>query len=294
MSLARRVLTLAALLAFSFPTIAQETPTKPELTFQQKLGAATLAVYAGAQVCGYENKDTWFGPIKVWSCKFKRRFTCTATVVNRLSQDTYVGLSAGHCIDWDNEKNYFVSETVEAEPVLHNIEIKKAENDNRYDYVVFTFHSSRELPTIELNGANDLQPKLGTAVLNTNFGLGIGKEYLEGKVVSEALLESELEMRRRFLVSIGVGPGASGSPVVDAETHQIVGLVEAIFPGTQMATVVIPTGKNLADFMEDDSAGLKPTKEPVTVTPSVDQKKPSAMSRFLMAIASIISRLFGK
>ena len=64
------------------------------------------------------------------------------------------------------------------------------------------------------------------------------------------------------MVGIGVGPGASGSAVVDAQTGEIVGLVEAVFPGTQMPTVVIPTGQSLYNFIEDDSTGLKPDKEP--------------------------------
>lgn len=291
MFLTRLLLTAVAFLALSFPSVATPEPVKPN--FNDTLSRATLAVYQGEQKCDWEKVDTYFGPMSAWGCHFVRHFTCTATVIGRSSETEYVGLSAGHCINWDKEKNYYVSETIDDEPVLHNIQIIKSENDNRYDFVVFTFRSAKELPIVNLNHPDAGQPLVGTAVLNTNFALGIGKEHLEGKVVSEQLSETRLGMKTRYLVSIGVGPGASGSPVVDAQTHEIVGLVEAVFPGTQMSTVVIPTGRQLFDFMEDDSAGLKPMPEPEAPKSALPPGL-SGLTKLWATLKNIVAHIFKK
>lgn len=291
MSLARLLLTAVAFLVLSSPSVATSKPVNPN--FDDTLSKATLAVYRGEQQCVWKDRDSFFGPISTWGCHFESRFTCTATVVARPSENEYIGLSAGHCIDWDKERNYYVSETVDDAPVLHSIQIVKAENDNRYDFVVFRFRSVRELPVIDLNKPDAGQPPVGTAILNTNFALGIGKEHLEGKVVSEQLSETRTGVKKRFLVSIGIGPGASGSPIIDAQTHELVGLVEAIFPGTQMATVVIPTGRQLADFMDDDSAGLKPEKPPVEAK-LPKSSEPSSLAKLWMALRSLVLHLFKK
>ena len=295
MVLSRVIITAAAALMLSIPSLAAKKaesapPAQPEFT--QTLSKATLAVYRGKQECAWKKEDFGWFVAEVWSCEFKRSFTCTGTVIANPAPGEYIGLSAGHCIDWDDEKNYYVSEGIEPDAVLRNVEIVKSENDKRYDYVVFTFHSAHDFAVVDLNGPDDLQPAVGTPVVNSNFALGIGKELLEGKVVSEALSAPALDGdKQRYLVSIGIGPGASGSPVVDAKTHKIVGLVEAIFPMTQMSTVVIPTGKQLADFLDDDSAGLKPLKP--TPKPA-GEAAPTLLGRIVHALAGLLRAMLGK
>jgi hypothetical protein len=283
------VLALASLLIlFSvLPCGAQNDP-KP---FRETLSAATLSVYTGKQVCQWTKIDTFFGPFNVWTCDFKRHFTCTGTVIAADGEGHYEGLTAGHCVDWNKEKDYFVGSTVEEKPVLHSIHILKAANDDRYDYALFTFSSIRDFPVVHLNSRDAGIPPVGTQIINDNFALGIGKQFLEGKVVSEALEEKELEMKRRYLVSIGVAGGASGSAIVDADTHEIVGLVEAVFPETQMATVVIPTGKQLFDFIDDDSTGLRPDKP--TARPKDDEDEPSRLVQGLVIVRDFFKNLLG-
>ena len=244
----------------------------PQEDFQQTLSKATLSVYRGKQVCEWKTVDTFFGPIKYWSCEFKRSFTCTGTVIRQLSETQYVGLSTGHCIDWKDEKNYYVGSTVESEPVLHNIQIVKSENDDRYDYVVFVFHSVRELPVINVSKKGGI-PAIGTKVMNVNFAKGVGKQYTHGEVNSEPLDDDRMERKQRFLITNGMGPGSSGSAIVSEETHEIIGLCEFGFPGTQMGTGVIPTGKRFVDFIDDDSAGLKPQPEPAQQTVAPKEEK---------------------
>jgi len=155
--------------------------------------------------------------------------------------------------------DYYVADHAGEKPVMHHITFLKYENDERYDYAIFAFKSAHDFPMIEL--ADGDVPAIGTRVVNVNFSYGVTKEYLEGKVVSGMIAPDEgddcKECRGRYLATIGVGPGASGSAVVDADTHQIIGLAEGIFPSTQMPTLVIPTGNNLLNFIDDDSAGLR-------------------------------------
>jgi len=282
-ALIRFAILAIALMAAPHFIKAQEGPQD----FQQTLSKATLSVYRGKQVCEWKTADTFFGPMKYWGCSFKRAFTCTGTVVGRLTQTEYIGLSAGHCIDWKDEKNYYVGSTVEAEPVLHSVQIVKSENDDRYDYVVFVFHSIRELPVIRVNTQGGI-PAIGTKVMNVNFAKGIGKQFTHGEVNSEPLDDARLEMKQRFMITNGMGPGASGSAIVSEETHEIIGLCEFGFPGAQMGTGVIPTGKRYIDFMEDDSAGLKPLPAPAQQQEPTTEE--SLFWRIVKAILSIIKR----
>ena len=239
------VASLVLALGMALPVFAQQAIKKASPNFQDVLSKATLAVYEGHVVCTPD------------SCDLKSSFICTATVVDSDPLLGYIGLTAGHCFEGqqDSSLSYYVSETVNQKPVLRKIEIIKSDNSSRYDYGLFTFSSARDYPAIPVDMSS--VPQIGTKVLNANFSLGITKEIVEGVVVSGIVSESEstheTDLRRRYFAQIVFGPGASGSPIVDEQTHKIIGIVEAMFPGTQMAAVIMPVGTNYADFLEDDS-----------------------------------------
>lgn len=252
------------LLASPLFTSAQETQAQ----FQDRLSHATLGVYHGEQKCAWVSEHVWIFSFLEWQCKFEEHFTCTATVIAAVplnASSGYIAITAGHCFDWKELDKYYVADGVYDKPVMHKIIVQKFENDARYDYALITFESRADYPTIELEKMDADGPAIGTEVMNVNFSLGVVKQFTEGKVISEVVKSTEggdCDMcKGRYLVSIGIGPGASGSSVVDAHTHKIVGFAEAVFPGTQMPSVVIPAGKRLADFMDDDSAGIKPLPE---------------------------------
>jgi Trypsin-like peptidase domain len=252
---------------------AAQTPVYgPAVDFQDTLSKATLSVYQGKQICEFSSVDTIFGPMKIWGCSFKRRFTCTATVILKEGPNEYVGLSAGHCIDWEHENDYLVGSSIAPDAALHSIKIVKSENDARYDFVIFRFHSLKELPVVHVETIETV-PALGTKVMNVNFALGVGKHYSYGHVSSEPLDDEAFGMKQRFMTSLEIAPGASGSAVVDVETHKIIGLAEFEFNRGNLGAGVIPTGKRFIDFMDDDSAGLKPQPEPKpTTAPDVKSK----------------------
>ena len=278
---------LAALLLALLALVPNAQAQKSQVDLRERLSEATLALYTGKQTCQYVATKTFFGQIPVWTCAFETHFTCTATVV-RDDDGDYLGLTAGHCFDYDDTDEgfkYYVSEGVEEHPVLREITVLKFENNDQYDYGVFSFHSAHEYPVIQVEhvlGA-DVVPPLGTKVLNNNFSYGLVKEVVEGVVVSKQIGEREAVIlpvvRRRYLVQMPFGPGASGSPIVNEATGKIIGMVEANFPSTQMAAVIIPTGKNFADFIEDDSVGLKPQPEPKVSKVVPPEDKPTFLDR---------------
>lgn len=254
-----------SILTLSSPLFASETQPKADLG--DTLRQATIAVYQGKQECKDVSVEGFFGePEMEWGCKFQSRFVCTGTVISK-SDDQYVGLTAGHCFDWAKKHEYFISETVGEKPVLKHIVLLKFENDERYDYAIFTFTSGIEYPAVPVE-MDSVGPKLGTELINVNFAFGLVKQTTHGVAVSEMITTPAIRgtdsLKGRFLVNVGVGPGASGSAVVDVATGRVIGIVEAIFPATQMPTVVMPTGKSLVNFLEDDSAGIEPQKRPET------------------------------
>ena len=261
----RRILPLVAVIAL-LASSASAKQQAPKEDFAGNLRKATVAVYQGKQVCENQTVLGYFDePEQEWGCKFKSRFTCTGTVIQAAGTN-YLGLTAGHCFDWDKKDEYYISETVGEKPVLKKIKLVKFENDERYDYAVFTFSSGIDYPAVPVE-LDSPGPVLETEIINVNFAFGLVKQTTHGLTVSEIIttpaVKGTEDLKGRFLVNIGVGPGASGSAVVDKNTGKIIGIVEAIFPATQMPTVVMPTGKSLVNFMEDDSAGIAPQKQPV-------------------------------
>lgn len=260
-------LLLSTLLALAAPARAQKPqPTEPD--FRETLSKATLAVYAGKQVCKYVQVQSFFGPVPVWQCGFESHFVCTSTVVRHDDRGDYMGLTAGHCFDYkamDKGWEYYISEGVNEKPVLRKIDILKFENNDRYDYALFNFRSMREYPVILVEGQSSV-PALGKKIINVNFSYAITREVTEGVVVSGIVGDLESTdapaLRGRYFIQMPFGPGSSGSAVVDEETHKIVGMVEISFRGTQMAAMIMPAGPRFKDFMEDQSIGMKPKPEP--------------------------------
>ena len=262
-------LLLSTLLAFAAPARAQKP--QPQSDFRETLSKATLAVYGGKQTCQYVQVQTFFGSMATWQCAFESHFVCTATAVRTDGRGDYIGLTAGHCFSYkamDRGFKYYVSEGVNEHPVLREIKLIKFENNDQYDYALFTFTSMRDYPVVEVDTSKDSIPALGSRIINANFSYGLTKEITEGVVVSGKIGDKEAvdaeHLRGRYLVQMPFGPGSSGSAIVNEDTHKIVGLVEAMIPATQMAAIILPTGDNFLQFIEDDSVGLKPEAEPKT------------------------------
>jgi hypothetical protein len=261
------VLALAATATAAFGVDKKPEAPVAQPAIQQRLSDAAIAVYAGKQVCAYHTDTVFIFEVQVWGCEFKTAFTCTGTVIKKDGEGNFLGLTAGHCFTWPGVEAdaYYIADSVSVEPVLHKIKIVKFEDSDRYDYAVFTFHSYTDFPAISLNEPSSGAPELGSEVINVNFALGLTKQTSIGKVTSDMISGTESkrkELSGRYMVhGLASGPGASGSAIVDMKSERIVGIVEGSFRGTEMGTIAMPTGKRLFDFLQDDSAGLKPLPE---------------------------------
>jgi hypothetical protein len=265
-------LILAVMLLFCSNVLAQTA----ESELRTNLSKATIGLYQAKQACKWVVVPSFFFDSREWTCEVKSKFVCTATVFSTNGDGDYLALTAGHCFDWEHIDEYYVSDEMSDHPALKKTTVVKFEDNTRYDYGVVRFHSTfTEYPPIKLAGMYSSSiPAIGAKIINVNFSLGLIKQSLDGRVVSGAIGEVCKDCRGRFLVSIGIAPGASGSAVVNEETGEIVGLVEMTVPGTQMATIVIPVGVQLANFMDDDSVGIKPKKaEPAPETKPAETKK---------------------
>lgn len=257
-SIVKKLLLAVALLLSLCATASakkQEPAVPPAPSVQETLSSASLPLYIGKQVCKWNPQEGFFGTDWTWGCQFVSRPICTATVIEHEGDD-YIALTAGHCIiPAIREANgYYISDTISEEPVLRHVEVLKAESDDRYDYALIRFQSMKQFPTIPLNGKDDGPPAIGTEVMSVSYSFGLGRQVLHGVVTSDLVNVDEL--KRRYLTTLQAGPGASGSAIVDVKTGQIVGVLELGFPMTAMGAGAIPTGKNLFNFMEDDTAGL--------------------------------------
>lgn len=267
------ILVLAVALLFCSNGLKAQTA---ESDLRTNLSRATLGLYQAKQECKWVVTPSFFFEEHTWTCEVVSHFRCTATVFSTDGDGDYLALTAGHCFDWDHINEYYVSDEMNEHPVLRKVKVIKFEDNDKYDYGVVRFHSAfTDYPTIHLDP--NFSALLDTKVVNVNFSLGVVKQFSEGRVVSAVIGPTEgpcKGCRGRFFVNVNIGPGASGSAIVNAETGKIIGIVEIAFPGTQMAILAIPTGKNLTDFMDDDSVGVKPKKEePLPVPPVAPVKK---------------------
>lgn len=228
--------------------------------FHKDLAKATLALYERHP---HTDADD-FMQFDISTGKKKRRivktdfiasFTCTATVIANPEPNVYFLLTAGHCFGGSNpESKYYVSEGIDVDPTLQRVEVLKSANTKKYDYALLLLHSAHQYPVIRVNLDKDL-PEVETPLVNVNFSLGLTQQLIKGEIESGIMQREQTEpgCEYRFMTSLGVGPGASGSAIVDENSREIIGIVEAIFPGYSVGTVSIPLGKQFDNFMIDDS-----------------------------------------
>lgn len=266
---------------------------KPSIS--ERLQQSTLAVYHAEQKCSWDKKTIFVWEIDVWECKFEENFVCTATVIDQNSDtNSYLALTAGHCFDWEETDNYYVATDTVGKPVMHHVQLVKFENDERYDYGIIAFQSIEDFTAFPIqHNVNYSTPAIGTEVLNVNFAYGVAKQVIEGKVTSDKVLGDAggecPTCKGRYFASIGAGPGSSGSAIVDAKTGMIVGIVEAGFRGTTIPTIIMPINKTFVDFMEDDSAGVKPLPEGPKPKETVDTPTDeSTFHKFLKFITGLL------
>ncbi len=153
-------------------------------------------------------------------------FLCSTTVVAEKEvasqtgkQHEYLLLTAGHCIVGEGLPvglEFGVRPDIKPEspkPELEPVQVLRAENDAKFDFALLSLVSSNVYPYIPIDF--NYVPQLEDEVYDVNF--------------------------TRFMVQIFAGPGASGSAVINAKTHRVIGVGEFGFNGITIGLGVEPT-----------------------------------------------------
>ena len=199
---------LALVLAFALTLLtfgARANTLRPPSGFDGKMWDSTLALY------GTMGDTT--------------RFLCTAEVIEKVKDGSYILLSAGHCVQTIPAGIQFsVSDEMGGQRTP--VKMLKAFEGNGLDFSEFELLTQHKYFVMELGNDNDL--RIGDAVLDVNFSAGLAKQISLGLIASEAVPASgqchDFECVGDFLVQMYGTAGASGSAVVSEKTHKIIGI----------------------------------------------------------------------
>jgi hypothetical protein len=161
--------------------------------------------------------------------KMQQIFVCSAFVFKR-DATGYFLLSMGHCVyDMPSEVTFVVSEQIGG-PFLSVVPVSARLNGSE-EYSEFHLTTTKIYPVLEVG--DDSSEYIGSIVLTPNFAFGIGKQLARGVVASQRLSRTDEchDCDGEFLVHETAGEGASGSPVISATTHKVVGVLEGEWQG---------------------------------------------------------------
>jgi hypothetical protein len=149
----------------------------------------------------------------------QERFICTTEAYEKITGG-YRLIGAGHCID--PKADFFaVAENIGGSET--KVTVIKSELDKNADLAVFEMKTDKVYPVIPM-GTIDGE-RIGDVVVNVNFAVGIAKQLSEGKISSVVIPSDGDEGTDVFLAQIFGAGGSSGSAVVSADTHKIIGIV---------------------------------------------------------------------
>ena len=189
---------LSALLALPVSTPAA-TPQNPT-GFAGKAYEATMALYAT------KDNDT--------------EFACTAWAFRQVP-DGYDLISAGHCVGEINADSYSVSDTIDG-PRTPVILLKWADNaDEGLDFSLWELKTTKKYPTLDLGSVSDTH--IGDTIINPNFAMGLTKFLSLGRISGP--LVPATDSVPVYPVEVDGAGGSSGSPIISAKTHKVIGIL---------------------------------------------------------------------
>lgn len=203
----KRILALVFLLLFGGLFVRANTIHPPK-GFADKVWKSTLALYGT------------LGPLT--------HFDCTAEVIAK-SRGGYTLLTAGHCVQ---EIPYGMKFSVSDEiggPLSPVTLVKAYEGSGTdpVDFALFDLKTAKHYDVLAI-GPDDVL-HVGDPTINVHFAEGLGKQLSYGLISSQPLVKSddctENGCLQNYLVQEYAGPGASGSAVISATTHRIIGIL---------------------------------------------------------------------
>jgi S1-C subfamily serine protease len=208
----------------------------PAQGFEKTAMSATLALYGH-----FLDTDTH---------KTYEPFLCSAFVIGK-DATGYTLLTAGHCATSvpNQSATYLVSETIGGP--LVSVEVIAARYNKTVgadDFMLLHLTTDKKYPVLRLG--DESTEHVGSVTFNPNFALGLGSQFARGVIASQRLTNpyDYTNVKDDFIVHEFAGEGASGSPVISATTHQVVGILVGMIDG--LGFLVEPISIVKADFAQ--------------------------------------------
>jgi Trypsin-like peptidase domain len=205
------------------------------------------------------------------SHKHYQPFLCTAFI---FQQDAtgYLLMSAGHCVDGSPVDGTFAVAEQMGGPVTA-VTAVSARLTAVDDYAVFHLTTTKKYPVLELG--DDAQSYVGEETINPNFAFGLVKQVAHGVISSQVItVPDECSLcANQFAIHEQAGPGASGSPVISATTHKVIGLLRTTLDsaGFGVEPISVVKAAMLAPNQYDELH--KPHEDVITFTHTADGSK---------------------
>ena len=170
-------------------------------------------LYAGTLALYFTQKDV-------------SRFICTTEPFEKITGGYHL-VSAGHCVQGVPPGGVFSVADFIGGP-LTPVKMMKAYRGDGLDFSEFELKTKRDYPVFVLGDEKDA--RIGDPTINPNFAAGLGKQLSLGWVASSILGSSSRcfsadDCMGDFIVQTFDAPGASGSAIVDARTHTVIGIL---------------------------------------------------------------------
>ena len=211
------------------------------------------------------------------------KMRCTATAYRTLAdvdnakkikpkviRQGYRFVTAAHCVsgETDSEQKlgkYFVTlDTAGPKTFIPAVLVEAGDKKKGDDFSIFdVVESDSKIPIVPLGTSDSVS--LGENVINVAGPEGLGKQFFIG-YVSEKHLDrppldaGDVQWTDVMLVSIGGGPGSSGSAIVSVAQKAIVGFLVGS-KGGQGGFIVVPV-KKFIDFEKAVDAGTYKKEKP--------------------------------
>lgn len=141
---------------------------------------------------------------------------------------------------------FSVSETIGGPRT--NVTLVKAVMETDVDMAIFDFASTKQYPVMQFDTE---AVQVGDKTVDINFAAGVGKQMSRGTVSSGPLPLSaacDEDCAGDFLTQMFAAGGASGSAIVSARTHKIIGLAIWMDPSGNIGVGTEPIS-TFAKFM---------------------------------------------
>jgi hypothetical protein len=179
---------------------------------------------------------------------------CTATAYRTKEHDGKKFtrfVSAAHCVkgDTDEEQShqaFFITLDSEGAKTFIPAKLVRAGDKKKGDdFAIFEVEGDK-FPVVQLGDNKKLQ--IGDEVVDVSSPFGLGKMYYQGYIsnthVDRPPVDAgEVEWNNVMIVSIGGGPGSSGSAIVSVEQHAIVGFLVGQISGGNIGFIVVQVDK---------------------------------------------------